>query len=79
MLLTVQTLDAINDILNEITGYGSDRKVNFSIDLVEEEGKISFSVLYNDTEKVLFKGIINEENYIEAVKIEDEKEKEDRE
>ncbi|KKK63331.1 hypothetical protein LCGC14_2995380 [marine sediment metagenome] len=53
VVLTVQTLDIINSILDRITGYGSDRKVNFTTELSEEEfGKLKVSLIYNDTQKL---------------------------
>lgn len=80
VILSVQTLDTINDILNEFTGYGSDRKVNYEIELSEEEGGGNFKLvlIYNDTGKIVFEGTIKQENYIEAVKSEEIKEKESR-
>ncbi len=80
VILTVQTFDVINDILNTITGYGSDRKVNFTTELSEEEyGKLKVSLTYNDTQKVIFEGVIIMKDMIEAIKSEDAKEKDETE
>lgn len=79
IVLTVQTLNVIDNIINSITGYGSDRKVNFTAELSEKEsGKLKVSLTYNDTEKVIFEGIFNNDDFIIAVKSEDEKEKDRR-
>jgi len=77
VVLTVQMLDVINDILGDITRYGRDRKINFTTELSEEElGKLKVNLTYNDTGKVIFEGIFNHDDLIEATKREDEKEKE---
>lgn len=76
LVLAVETFDVINDILNDITGYGRERKVNFTINLFQIlEDELVFKVTYNDTGKVVFDGTIKQENFIEAIKNEDEKEK----
>lgn len=74
IVLTVQTFDIINDILNTITGYGRDRKVNFTTKLADKNEEIKVQLIYNDTHKVIFEGTINQDNLIEAIKNEDEKE-----
>lgn len=76
IVLSVQTLDIVNDVINNITGYGRERKVNFTAELSEEEfGKLKVNLIYNDTKKVMFEGIFNPDDIVEAVKSEDEKEK----
>lgn len=78
VVLSVQTLDVVNDMLNEITGYGKERKVNFQVDISEDEEGVKVKLVYNDTGKVLFEGTIKQEALIEAVKSEDVKEKQNR-
>ncbi len=78
VVLSVQTLDVVNDILDEITGYGRDRKVNFQISLSEEDDDLKLILIYNDTGKVIFEGTIKQDGLIEAVKSEDAKEKASR-
>ena len=74
--LTVLTFDIINDILNTITGYRRERKVNFTTKLTDENEETKVQLIYNDTNKVIFKGTVNQDNLIEAVANEDKKEKE---
>ena len=77
IVLTVQMLDVINDLLNGITRYGRDRKINFTAELSEEElGKLKVGLTYNDTGKVIFEGIFNHDDLITAMRSEDEKERE---
>ena len=76
IVLTVQTFDIINDMLNTITGYGRDRKVNFTTKLTDKNEEIKVQLTYNDTHKVIFEGTINQDNLSEAIKNEDKKEKE---
>ncbi|KKN76630.1 hypothetical protein LCGC14_0368270 [marine sediment metagenome] len=74
--LTVLTFDIINDILNTITGYRRERKVNFTTKLTDKNEETKVQLIYNDTNKVIFEGTVNQDNLIEAVANEDKKEKE---
>ena len=78
LVLNAETLRIIDNMLNEITGYGRDRKTNFTIDLLNENEMIKVSLIYSDTKTVLFTGFFNENDLIETIKTEDEKEKKER-
>lgn len=76
--LSVQTLETINRVLHDLIGYGDDRKVNFKVKLVKTEEDVVIQLDYVDTGKMIFKGTINEDNFIEAIISEDKKEKAER-
>lgn len=76
IVINANTLDVMNDILNDITRYGSDRKANFSVELFNEEDILSVNLIYKDTGKVIFTATIKQESFVKAMKSEDDKEKE---
>lgn len=78
LVLNAETLRIIDNMLNEITGYGRDRKTNFTVDLLDENEMFKVSLIYNDTKTVIFTGFFNKNDLIEAIKNEDKKEKETR-
>ena len=77
-VLNAEVLRIIDNVLNEIIGYGRNRKVNFTADLLDENGLLKVSLIYNDTEKVIFTGLFDKKDIIDAIKSEDEKEKKER-
>lgn len=80
IILNVQTLNIIDNVIDTITGYGSERKTNFTINLSEDEkdGSIKIRLTYNDSGKIVFEGVFNQPALVEAVKSEDEREEEKR-
>lgn len=80
IILNVQTLNIIDNVIDTITGYGSERKTNFTINLSEnkKDGSIKIRLTYNDSGKIVFEGVFNQHALVEAVKSEDEREEEKR-
>ena len=76
VVLSAQILDVVNDIVDEITGYSRDRKINFTVNLFEEGEFLKVKLIYKDTEKTVFEGTFHQVDVIEAIKMEDEKERE---
>ena len=72
---SVQTFEVINSIIHDIVGYGSERKTNFTVELLNGGENLTVNLTYIDTGDLIFSGVIIQDKFLAAINSEDEKEK----